>query len=86
MDEVRPLVIRADSPGGSRIHLHFMGRAHGKTNQIRGQNIDLFLKGHRIYKEHIKHLTEDQMISLRKKVDEILREPKYVKMAEITER
>lgn len=74
-----------DEPGGAKMHLHFMGRAHEQTHQIRGHHIALFPQGHKIYDGHLKRLTEKQIISLKNKVNEILKEPKYVKMAEIAE-
>lgn len=74
-----------DDPGGAKIHLHFMGRARNQIHQIRGQHISLYPKGHPIYKGHLKPLSEEQVISLRTRVSEILMEPKYVKMAELAE-
>jgi len=74
-----------DAPGGAKMHLHFMGRAHEQTHQIRGHHIALFPNGHKIYDGHLKRLTEDQITSLRNRVEEILREPKYLKMAEIAQ-
>ena len=74
-----------DDPGGAKMHLHFMGRAKEQLHQIRGQHIFLFPKGHKIYQGHLKPLSEDQVNSLRKKIDEILKEPKYQKMAELAE-
>ena len=74
-----------DAPGGAKMHLHFMGRAHEQTHQIRGHHIALFPQGHPIYNGHLKRLTEDQIISLRNRVNKILTEPKYVQMAEIAE-
>ena len=74
-----------DDPGGVKMHLHFMGRAKEQLHQIRGQHIFLFPKGHKIYQGHLKPLSEDQVNSLRKKIDEILKEPKYQKMAELAE-
>ncbi|MBN2334357.1 hypothetical protein JXL21_02275 [Candidatus Bathyarchaeota archaeon] len=74
-----------DDPGGAKMHLHFMGRAREQTHQIRGQHIALFPKGHKIYQGHLKPLSEDQLRRLRTSIDEVLREPKYVKMAELAE-
>lgn len=72
-----------DDPGGAKMHLHFMGRSKEQTHQIRGQHIFLFPKGHKIYQGHLKSFTEDQIIKLRAALDEILNEPKYIKMAEL---
>jgi diadenosine tetraphosphate (Ap4A) HIT family hydrolase len=72
-----------DDPGGAKMHLHFMGRAKEQTHQIRGQHIFLFPKGHKIYQGHLKTLSEEQIDSLREKISEILKEPKYVKMSEL---
>ena len=74
-----------DDPGGAKMHLHFMGRAKEQTHQIRGQHIFLFPKGHKIYQGHLKMLSEEQVRSLRDKVREILKEPKYAKMAELAD-
>ena len=72
-----------DDPGGAKMHLHFMGRAKEQTHQIRGQHIFLFPKGHKIYQGHLKALTESQINSLREKISDILKAPKYVEMAEL---
>ena len=74
-----------DSPGGAKMHLHFMGRAKEQTHQIRGQHIFLFPKGHPIYKGHIMRLSREQLKQLRKRIYKILRKPKYEKMAELAE-
>ncbi len=74
-----------DDPGGAQMHLHFMGRAKEQTHQIRGQHIFLFPKGHKIYQGHLKPLSEEQVDGLRKRIAEILTEPKYKKMAELAE-
>jgi len=74
-----------DNPGGAKMHLHFMGRARYQLHQIRGQHISLYPKDHPIYKGHLKPLSEEQVISLRTRVSEILMEPKYVRMAELAE-
>ncbi len=72
-----------DDPGGAKMHLHFMGRAREQTHQIRGQHIFLFPKDHKIYQGHLKPLSNEQVDSLRKRISEILAEPKYKKMAEL---
>ena len=74
-----------DNPGGAKMHLHFMGRAKNQLHQIRGQHMFLYPKDHLMYKGHLKPLTEEQVLSIRMRVIEILREPKYVKMAELAE-
>jgi diadenosine tetraphosphate (Ap4A) HIT family hydrolase len=74
-----------DDPGGAKMHLHFMGRAKEQTHQIRGQHIFLFPKDHKIYQGHLKPLSDEQVDSLRKRISEILTEPKYKKMAELAE-
>lgn len=74
-----------DNSGGAKMHLHFMGRAHEQTHQVRGQHIALFPKGHKIYDGHLKRFTEKEIISLRNRVNEILGEQKYVEMAKIAE-
>jgi diadenosine tetraphosphate (Ap4A) HIT family hydrolase len=74
-----------DDPGGAKMHLHFMGRAKEQTHQIRGQHMFLFPKNHKIYQGHLKPLSDDQVDSLRKKIDEIFKEPKYKKLAELAE-
>jgi diadenosine tetraphosphate (Ap4A) HIT family hydrolase len=74
-----------DDPGGAKMHLHFMGRAKEQIHQIRGQHISLFPKGHKIYQGHLKPLLDEQVDSLRKRIAEILTEPKYKKMAELAE-
>lgn len=74
-----------DDPGGAKMHLHFFGRAREQTHQIRGQHLSLFPKGHKIYKGHLKPFSMEQIDSLRKRISEILAEPKYEKMAELAE-
>ncbi len=72
-----------DDPGGAKMHLHFMGRTKEQTHQIRGQHIFLFPKNHKIYQGHLKPFSDEQVDSLRKRISEILAEPKYKKMAEL---
>ena len=74
-----------DAPGGAKMHLHFMGRAKEQTHQIRGQHISLFPQGHKIYQGHLKQFSENQVNDLRNRINEILKEPKYKKMAELSE-
>ena len=74
-----------DEPGGAKMHLHFMGRAKEQTHQIRGQHIFLYPKDHKIYQGHLKPLSDEQITILRQKKSEILKDPKYIKMAELAE-
>jgi diadenosine tetraphosphate (Ap4A) HIT family hydrolase len=70
-----------DDPEGPKMHLHFFGRARRQIHQIRGQHIALFPKGHPIYEGHLKPFTKQETDELRKRIEEISREEKYVKMA-----
>jgi diadenosine tetraphosphate (Ap4A) HIT family hydrolase len=70
-----------DDPEGPRMHLHFFGRAREQIHQIRGQHIALFPKDHPIYGGHLKHFTKQETDKLRKRIEEISKEEKYVKMA-----
>jgi diadenosine tetraphosphate (Ap4A) HIT family hydrolase len=72
-----------DDPEGPKMHLHFFGRARRQIHQIRGQHIALFPKGHPIYEGHLKPFTKQETDKLRKRIEEISREEKYVKMAEL---
>ena len=74
-----------DEPGGARMHLHFFGRAREQTHQIRGQHMFLYPKGHKIYRGHLKPLDDDDLRSLKARIDELAEEPKYRKMAELAE-
>ena len=74
-----------EEPGGAKMHLHFFGRAREQLHQIRGQHMFLYPKGHKIYEGHLKPLTEEEVARLQARVAEILREPKYRKMAELAE-
>jgi diadenosine tetraphosphate (Ap4A) HIT family hydrolase len=73
-----------DDAGGAKMHLHFFGRAREQTHQIRGHHMFLYPKGHNIYDGHLKPLTEEDLRQLRSRIEEILTEPKYVKMAELS--
>ena len=42
-----------------------------------------FPKDHPIYKGHLKHFNPEEITELRNKIAEILKEEKYVKMAEL---
>lgn len=74
-----------DDPGGAKMHLHFLGRAREQIHQIRGHHMFLYPKDHPIYKGHIKPLSDNQLEALRKKIAQVLEEPKYTKMAELAE-
>ena len=74
-----------DDPGGPKMHLHLFGRARVQIHQIRGQHISLLPKDHPIYKGHLEAMREEDLVQLRKRVGEVLTEPKYVKMAELAE-
>ena len=70
-------------PNGAKMHLHFFGRAKEQIHQIRGHHISLFPMGHKIYDGHLKPFTDEDLQQLRSRIDEILTESKYVKMAEL---
>jgi len=72
-----------DDPGGSKMHLHFFGRAKNQIHQMRGHCMVFFPKDHMIYKGHFKHFNKEELTALRNKINEILKEEKYVKMAEL---
>jgi diadenosine tetraphosphate (Ap4A) HIT family hydrolase len=74
-----------DDPGGAKMHLHLFGRAREQVHQIRGHHMFLYPKGHKIYEGHLKPFTEEEVAQLKARVKEILKEPKYVKMAELAE-
>lgn len=74
-----------DDPGGAKMHLHLFGRSHNQIHQIRGHHMFLYPKDHPIYKGHLKALSGDDEAKLRARIGEILREPKYTKMAEQAE-
>lgn len=72
-----------EEPGGAKMHLHFFGRAKRQVHQVRGQHIALFPKDHPIYDGHLKPLTEHDVSQLRDRIAAVLREPKYLRMAEL---
>jgi diadenosine tetraphosphate (Ap4A) HIT family hydrolase len=72
-----------DDPGGAKMHLHFFGRAKRQVHQIRGQHMSLYPKGHPVYEGHLKPFNDDDLHKLKSKIEEILIEPKYVKMQEL---
>jgi hypothetical protein len=74
-----------DDPGGSKMHLHFFGRARNQMHQVRGQSMVFFPKDHMIYKGHLKHFSNEDLTKLRDKITDILMEEKYRKMAELAE-
>ncbi len=74
-----------DDPGGPKMHLHLFGRSREQIHQIRGHHMFLYPKDHSIYKGHLKALTEADLAGLRARINELLDEPKYVKMAELAE-
>jgi hypothetical protein len=45
----------------------------------------LYPKDHPIYEGHLKALNEEEEARLRARIGELLAEPKYIKMAELTE-
>jgi len=74
-----------DEPGGAKMHLHFFGRAKEEIHQIRGHHMFLYPKGHKIYDGHLKSFTDDDLQQLKSRIDKILGETKYQKMAVLAE-
>jgi diadenosine tetraphosphate (Ap4A) HIT family hydrolase len=75
-----------DEPDGAKMHLHFFGRAREQVHQIRGHHMFLYPKGHKIYEGgHLKPFSEDEVSRLRAQIDAVLRETKYIKLAELAE-
>ena len=72
-----------DDPDGPEMHMHFFGRAHEQTHQIRGQHMFLYPQGHPIYKGHLEPLDTNAVVMLRARVEEILSGAKYRKLAEL---
>jgi diadenosine tetraphosphate (Ap4A) HIT family hydrolase len=72
-------------PGGAKMHLHFFGRAREQIHQIRGQHLFLYPQGHKIYEGHLRPFTEEDVARLKARIEEVLREPKYIRMAELAE-
>ena len=72
-----------DDPGGAKMHLHFFGRARKQMHQMRGQCMVFFPKDHPIYKGHLKHFNPEEITILRDKIASILKDEKYMKMAEL---
>lgn len=73
-----------DEPGGAKMHLHFFGRAREQTHQIRGHHMFLYPKGHRIFEGHLKVLSDEDVKKLKAKIEDTLKEDKYLKMAELS--
>ncbi len=73
-----------DEPGGAKMHLHFFGRAREQIHQIRGHHIFLYPKGHRIFEGHLKVLSDEDVKKLKAKIEDTLKEDKYLKMAELS--
>lgn len=74
-----------DEPGGAKMHLHFMGRAKIQIHQIRGHHLFLYPKDHPIYKGHLNPLNKEEIDLLKLEIENISKEEKYVKMAELAE-
>jgi diadenosine tetraphosphate (Ap4A) HIT family hydrolase len=72
-----------DEPDGAKMHLHFFGRAKIQIHQIRGHHIFLYPKDHNIYKGHLNPLNIKEIDSLKIEIENISKEEKYVKMAEL---
>ena len=72
-----------DDLGGPKMHLHLFGRAKEQVHQIRGQHMFLYPKGHKIYQGHLKPLDDEDVLKLRDRVANILREDKYRTLAEL---
>jgi hypothetical protein len=72
-----------DDPGGPKMHLHFFGRAREQLHQVRGQHMALFPQDHPLYKGHLRPFSATDLDRLRARVSEVLREPKYVRLAEL---
>jgi hypothetical protein len=74
-----------DEPGGAKMHLHFFGRAKIQIHQIRGQHMFLYPKDHHIYKGHLNPLNIKEIDLLKLEIENISKEEKYIKMAELAE-
>jgi hypothetical protein len=72
-----------DDPGEAKMHLHFFGRAIKQIHQVRGQCLVFFPKDHPIYKGHLKRFSPKEITNLRNKIDSILENAKYKKMAHL---
>lgn len=70
-------------PTGSDMHLHFFGRANEQLHQIRGGHMMIYPEGHKIYQGHLNPLNEEETTSLTAAIEEIAKEEKYRKMAEL---
>ena len=72
-----------DKPGGAKIHLHFFGRAREEIHQIRGHHMFRYTQGYKIYDGHLKPFTDDDLARLRDRIESVLGEEEYKKMAEL---
>lgn len=72
-----------DDPGGAKMHLHLFGRSREQIHQIRGHHMSLYPKDHPIYMGHLNPLQHDDLVRLHTRIEEILTDPKYVKMSEL---
>jgi diadenosine tetraphosphate (Ap4A) HIT family hydrolase len=72
-----------DDPGGAKMHLHLFGRSSEQIHQIRGHHMFLYPKDHPIYKGHLNPLHHDDLVRLQTRIEEVLTDPKYIKMAEL---
>jgi len=72
-----------DKPQGSYMHLHFFGRSAHSIHQIRGNHLLIYPEGHNIYKGHLTPLNKEETDQLIIAVNEISKEEKYKKMAEL---
>lgn len=72
-----------DKPLGSHMHLHFFGRSKEQVHQVRGSHMMIYPEGHNIYKGHLKPFTEEEVKALQEKVEQVRKQKKYEKMAEL---
>jgi len=72
-----------DDPGGAKMHLHFFGRSREQIHQIRGHHMFLYPKGHKIFQGHLKVFSDEEVKKLKAKIEDILEERKYLRMAEL---
>jgi len=70
-----------DDQGGTKMHLHFFGRAREQIHQIRGHHMFLYPKGHKIYQGHLEPFNDIDLKKLRARIEDILKGEKYLKMA-----
>ncbi len=72
-----------DKPNGSSMHLHFFGRAKEQLHQVRGSHMMIYPQGHKIYQGHLKPLNDKELTELKTAINEIAKEDKYQKMADL---